>query len=360
MLRDAEAISDDSRIAENAEMAYIDYETVRRYRNRFEFKNGNHIWNNESDNDFLKFLGAAGKDKEGVLRPTYAGLLMFGQDCWITRVLPQYFLDFRQETSSDMRWEDRFTSFSGDWSGNVYDFYNRVYNKLKAALKVPFRLEGIERVDETSAHEALREAIINCITNANYHERRGVVCVWKDEALMLANPGDFRIPLERAMQPGESDPRNATMLKMFSMIDAGERAGSGISKILHGWEEAGYAAPTYSEEYGPDRTILTLPLHSPVAAKSGSKKWQQKVAAKSGSKEYAKTALRKKAIIDYLSHGSAKSADIAQAIDLGVSRTNTLLKEMVQANLVCAIGESKARRYRLAELDSHAGGDDAS
>lgn len=50
------------------------------------------------------------------------------------------------------------------------------------------------------------------------------------------------------------------MLKMFAMIDAGERAGSGISKIFYGWEEAGYAAPTYTEEFDPDRTILTLPL----------------------------------------------------------------------------------------------------
>lgn len=214
-----------------------------------------------ADDEFLRFLGAADEDPDGVLRPTYAGMLMFGRDCWITRVLPQYFLDYRQETASDTRWEDRFTSITGDWSGNIYDFYIRVYNKLKAALKVPFKLEGIERVDDTPAHEALREAIVNCVTNANYHERRGIVCVWRDEALTIANPGDFRIPLEKAMKPGESDPRNATMLKMFAMIDAGERAGSGISKILHGWKEAGYAAPSYSEEYGPNRTILVLPLY---------------------------------------------------------------------------------------------------
>ena len=149
ILRDAESSSDDSRIAEMAEMDHIDYETVRKYRTRFEFRNEGHIWNTASDNDFLTFLGAAGKDAEGILRPTYAGMLMFSKDCWITRVLPDYFLDYRQETSTDTRWEDRFTSFTGDWSGNIYDFYIKVYNKLKAALKVPFKLEGIERVDDT-------------------------------------------------------------------------------------------------------------------------------------------------------------------------------------------------------------------
>lgn len=264
MLRDAESSSEDSRIAENVKMDHIDSETVRRYRVRFSEKNANHIWNAVSDEEFLEFIGAAKKDKEGVLRPTRAGILMFGQDCWITYEFTNYFLDYRQETASDTRWEDRFASITGDWSGNIYDFYIKVYNKLKAALKVPFKLEGIERVDDTPAHEALREAIVNCVTNANYYERRGIVCVWRDEALTIANPGDFRIPLEKAMRPGESDPRNATMLKMFAMIDAGERAGSGISKILHGWKEAGYAAPSYSEECGPDRTILMLPLQKSI------------------------------------------------------------------------------------------------
>lgn len=342
MLRDAEATSNDSRVAENAKMEYIDYETVRRYRNRFSAKNANHVWNDAPDDEFLRFLGAADEGPDGILRPTYAGLLMFGRDCWITRVLPQYFLDYRQETSSDTRWEDRFTSITGDWSGNVYDFYIRVYNKLKAALKVPFKLEGVERVDDTPAHEALREAIVNCVTNANYHERRGIVCVWRDEALTIANPGDFRIPLEKAMKPGESDPRNATMLKMFAMIDAGERAGSGISKILHGWKEAGYAAPSYEEEYGPDRTILNLPL-SEVSAGDRQIGASDTSSHLSGERERSKSA-----IIEYLTvNGSSKAADIASGVGLGISWTNELLRELASEDRVTSTGKARATRYML-------------
>ena len=68
---------------------------------------------------------------------SYAGMLMFSKDCWITRVLPDYFLDYRQETSTDTRWEDRFTSFTGDWSGNIYDFYIKVYNKPRVEGRGP-------------------------------------------------------------------------------------------------------------------------------------------------------------------------------------------------------------------------------
>jgi hypothetical protein len=102
---------------------------------------------------------------------------MFGEERFIRREFPHYFLDYRQETGGNDRWEDRVTSMSGDWTGNLYDFYFRVYNKMKAALKVPFKLVDGSRVDDTPAHEALRESLANCLTNADWHERRGVVCV---------------------------------------------------------------------------------------------------------------------------------------------------------------------------------------
>ena len=205
-------------------------------------------------------------DEKGELRPTRAGLLMFGEDRWITYEFPHYFLDYRQEAGAVERWADRFTSQSGDWTGNVYDFYFRVYNKLRAALKVPFRLDGVDRVDDTPAHEALREAIVNALANANWFDRRGVVCVWDDEAITIANPGDFRMPVEEAKKPGSTDPRNETMMRMFAMVEIGERAGSGMDKIFEGWAWAGYAEPSYEVAYGPDRTTLTLPLVSADSA----------------------------------------------------------------------------------------------
>ena len=45
-----------------------------------------------------------------------------------------------QEASGETRWDDRFTSQPGDWTGNVYDFYVRVYNKLKLE---ELRIDGV-------------------------------------------------------------------------------------------------------------------------------------------------------------------------------------------------------------------------
>ena len=112
-------------------------------------------------------LGAAAIGENGSVHPTAAGLLMFGDESDIVREYPRYFLDYREEYDDVHRWTDRVISSSGDWSGNVFDFYFRVYNKLQLDLKVPFEMDGIYRVDDTPVHRALREALadgtVDCI-----------------------------------------------------------------------------------------------------------------------------------------------------------------------------------------------------
>lgn len=185
---------------------------------------------------------------------------MFGQDWRTTSEFPNYFLDYREQRDPALRWEDRITSQGGMWSGNAYDFYFRVYPKLAQALKVPFKLEGISRIDDTPAHKALREALVNCLTNADYYGRRGLVALWTPDKIELANPGGFRVDVDKALVGGVSDPRNAAMLKIFSFVEIGERAGSGLPKIHDGWTSCGYEPPRYKESFDPDRTTLVLPL----------------------------------------------------------------------------------------------------
>ena len=49
-------------------------------------------------------------------------------------------------------------------------------------------------------------------------------------------------------------------MKIFNLLDFGERAGSGVPNILQTWEAQNWASPQVEEQYGPDRTRLTLAL----------------------------------------------------------------------------------------------------
>lgn len=122
-----------------------------------------------------------------------------------------------------------------------------ILNKITQDVKIPFKLEGGDRIDDTPVHKALREALANCLINADYYGRRGIVIIKRKDSFLFSNPGDFRIDIEAAKSGGISDPRNATLIKMFNMIDIGERAGSGIPNIFTVWKKQGWPVPKIEE-----------------------------------------------------------------------------------------------------------------
>lgn len=55
-----------------------------------------------------------------------------------------------------IRWIDRLQSSSGDRTGNLFDFFFRVNSKITKDLKIPFKLDGITRIDDTPVHKVMR------------------------------------------------------------------------------------------------------------------------------------------------------------------------------------------------------------
>ena len=340
MVRDASVKTQDMLVLNEMDLTVFNQESVRSYRQRMRLSRPGHVWEALEDEDFLLKLGAVGIGSDGKKHPTSAGLLMFGNEYEIVREFNAYFLDYQEQYDADTRWTDRIISSSGDWSGNVYDFYFRVYNKLIQDIKVPFKMEGGVRVDDTAVHQALREALANCLVNADYYGRQGLVIIKKRDAITMANPGGFRIEIDAAKSGGVSDPRNGTMLKMFNLIDIGERAGSGIPNIFRVWRERGWAAPEITEQLEPERTVLTLLF---------SKKGDKKATIKSDDKKVTiKSARQKEEIIAYLTdHVSAKSSDIAELLGVKSTRAKKLLSELIAEETVVAEGGNRGRTYKL-------------
>ncbi|SFP37730.1 Predicted transcriptional regulator, contains HTH domain [Oscillibacter sp. PC13] len=339
MVRDASVKTQDMLVLEEMDMDVFNKESVRSYRQRMRLSRPGHVWEALEDEDFLLKLGAVGIGSDGKKHPTSAGLLMFGNEYDIVREFNTYFLDYQEQYDADTRWTDRIISSSGDWSGNVYDFYFRAYNKLIQDIKVPFKMEGSVRVDDTSVHQALREALANCLVNADYYGRQGLVIIKKRDAITMANPGGFRIGIDAAKSGGVSDPRNGAMLKMFNLIDIGERAGSGIPNIFRVWREQGWVMPAITEQLEPERTILTLCFEKTADKKS---------AIKIGDKKSAISTKMKESIIGYLTdHAEAKASSIAEYIGLKPSRTRDYLNELIAEGIVVAEGGNRNRSYKL-------------
>lgn len=200
-------------------------------------------------------------------------------------------------------------------------------------IKVPFKMEGGFRIDDTPVHRALREALANCIINTDFYGKFGVTIIKQEDRLILENPGYIRLGKEQMRKGGRSDPRNKSLMKMFNLIDIGEHAGSGVPNIFNVWEDEGWEEPVIEESFEPDRTSLILKFVKKQAIKTSDKKQANKT-----DKNMEKIRL-------YLQeHETAKTRDIAELLGLSVARARVILSDM---NDVEALGTNRNRTYRL-------------
>ena len=261
MLADQSDLPMDSKVLEHFGLNDINMDSVSNYRERFAAIKPTHPWIGLNNKDFLLNIGAWGIRREsGQEGLTVAGLLMFGNGKSITDQFPNYFLEYREKNSKDsvVRWDYRTTSADGTWTGNLYDFYLKIINKLIDSINIPFKLDGYTRKEDTRVHEAIREALANTLIHADYTGRQGVVIEKDPATFVFSNPGILRISLEQALKGGISDPRNPSIFKMFFLIGIGERAGSGLENIQLAWKEQNWRNPDLVEKFMPDRIDLVL------------------------------------------------------------------------------------------------------
>lgn len=336
MLRDQTERTMDMEILDKVSIEDLNYDTIHGYRNSHRTLKEGHPFERLSDPEYLRSIGAAAvSEEDGKLHPTAAGMLMFGNEYDIIRHFPEYFLDYREEMDSAIRWTDRLQSSSGEWSGNVCDFYFRVYNKMIKDIKVPFKMKGGERIDDTPIHKALREALANCLIHADYHGVRGIVIRKEMDKIIFANPGYVRTGKKQMRLGGESDPRNKSLMKMFNLINIGERAGSGVPNIFNVWNDAGFVEPEIEERFDPDRTVLTLSF-----IKKTTKKSDEKKATKKRQEQYEKILNFMQTDVWY------KASDLMSVLGVKETRTKELLRALVVEDKLVDDGATKGKRYK--------------
>ncbi|MBQ0070771.1 MAG: winged helix-turn-helix transcriptional regulator [Spirochaetales bacterium] len=206
--------------------------------------------------------------------------------------------------------------------------------------KLQFDIEDGTRIDDTPMHEGLREALVNCLVNADYFGARGIVITRKEDSIIFENPGYSRTGKKQMIKGGISDPRNRGLMKMFSLINIGERAGSGVPRIFDIWEDEEMDEPTIDEIFDPDRTTITLPL----TRHRKDKEYTQRVIVEAESHRITADQ-RKQKILEFLKeNGRSKCSGIAGLLNLSTSRTRAILSEMTEIE---TIGENRNRTYRI-------------
>ena len=171
MVRDASLRSNDMLVLEEMGMDVFEPESIHAFRQRMRISRPGHIWENLGEREFLLQIGAAAAGDDGAIHPVIGGLLMFGTEKDIRRVFPQYSPVYQTGLTLPVSRDGSVSSSSGNWSGNVPDFYFRVCDKLRMDLR---GLKNGIRFDEGSLFDVIREALANCLVNADYFGKAGI------------------------------------------------------------------------------------------------------------------------------------------------------------------------------------------
>lgn len=342
----AERVEDsrDERILKGFDFADLDMDTVAAYRNRFAAVKPGHVWTDLPVSEFLERIGAVGKNREeGYSGIRLAGLLMFGRGEVIRDVLPHYMVDYQERSvaKAEKRWVDRLVP-DGSWSGNIYDFFRKVYQKLTADLKVPFQLQDGQRVEDTPVHEALREALVNTLIHADFTGRVSVLVVKRPDMFGFRNPGLMRISPELAILGGNSDCRNRRLQTMFQLVGYGDHAGSGVPKIYSNWTNRHWRRPVLYELREPEQTLMELRMSSLVPEETVAE-----LEAHIGEKFHSLSNTERLALITASSEGVVNHARLREICTEHSADISKMLSHLVRDGLLSSDGAGRGMMYYL-------------
>ena len=345
MLRDANENGNDGLMLENYDMNDIDLPTLHAYRNHFKISNLDHVFNHLDDKEFLRNMGGMTTDRitrrEGL---TMAGLMMFGKGLPVRDRFDNIRMDYIDKTNliGDSRWSDRLT-YDGTWENNLFNFFTRVMPKLTADLKRPFKLEGMERIDDTPVHKAVREAMTNMIIHADLFIT-GVLKVEKhDKEFLFSNPGSLKLPIEDIMNGGNSKARNPRIQNMLRMIGFGDNIGSGYPTILRAWKDEHWRKPTLLDRTELRQVDLTMPMISLLPESV-----LIEMKAHYGEEAYYAMTSEEQMILAYVWNGdSISNTELQQLLGLNSIEVGKILHQMVAKQLLNKENKNRWTTYTL-------------
>ena len=239
-------------------MGDVNIETLHRYRAEMNAKNPKNIYKELNDEDYLKGIGCLVKDVNGKSVLTNAAVLFFTSYPKIIRLFNYYLLDYRLAKDPADKWKDRLVSDDLSWSGNMFDFYLSVYERIIPYLPKPYRFENGADVGNAELQDALKEALANALSNYALPLSESLLVLNEGDRILFRNPGRIKVGLSQALRGGKSVPRNVGIITLFRLIGVADKAGTGIPKIFKAAEDFSLPQPLLTEQTCPEETLLTL------------------------------------------------------------------------------------------------------
>ncbi|HEQ9525445.1 TPA: AAA family ATPase, partial [Streptococcus pyogenes] len=242
MLRDSAKESFDSTLVQNFSISDLDRETINRYREKFDDINAEHPFSKLDTEQFLLKINALRRDRtDNKIKPTVAGLLIFGTHNAIKEFIPHYNVEYvLKDFTENNRFKDRVI-YDGTWGeDNLFNFFHLVIEKLYLTLNDNSNIQenSLNRIGISKLRIAIREAFVNSLIHSDYKSEKGIMVIRYSDRYIFTNGGTLRIDLKDFFSGAHSDPRNYLIQEIFRFLNLCEKAGTGIPKIMEAVKES--------------------------------------------------------------------------------------------------------------------------
>ena len=254
----------DSCIVDDADLDDIDENALNFYRKLRKEVNPDAEELTLNDVDLLRALGAIKKNKRGGYDLTYTGLLVFGKQMSLRRLVPSFRVDYIRISGN--QWladgDNRFEQ-TIDMRGPLILMVNKACSAVMDDLPKGFELKKDSMQASTPAilpNKVLREAIVNSYIHRSNRVNQPIQIIRYSNRIEIHNPGYSLKPQDDWGEPG-SMLRNPRISEIFHDTNLAETKGTGIGAMRRLMKEAGLMPPTFESNHEANKFTARLLLH---------------------------------------------------------------------------------------------------
>ena len=279
---------------------------------------------------------------DGILRPTIAGLLMFGK--YPQEFFPQLMITFVQfygtteeeKTPQGARFVD-----NRKFEGPIPEMVNQAEITVMAAMRKASLIDGMFRREIPEyPQEALREAIANAVAHRDYspYVRGSYVQIRLfADRLEIQSPGGLFGNVTEENLEEEHSTRNARLMRMMEDMHIVENRGSGIKAMLQAMRDANLEPPRFDDR----RSSFRVLLHNHTLMNSESIQWLNQF-SRFNLNDRQRLALVYMRQHNQINNGLYRRLNRVDAVVAGQE-----LRNLMQADLVDQQGVSRWTYYTL-------------
>jgi ATP-dependent DNA helicase RecG len=252
----------DGAVLPDTDLSDIDPAAVQEYRRLRERANPSADELNWHDEDLLRSLSAAVR-QGAELKPTVAGLLLFGTPQALRRCFPMMRIDYIRVPGRQWVEDPNHRFDTLEIRAPLLTAIRRAEAAVRDELMQSFSLpEGaLARQDEPALPlRVIREAMVNAVMHRSYRIHGPVQIIRYANRLEVRNPGHSVKAEEQLGEPG-SETRNPRIAAVLHDVNVAETKGSGIRAMRELMQQHDLLPPTFESSRRPDQFVATFLFH---------------------------------------------------------------------------------------------------